>query len=156
MINFLLFTIFTIIFSGCFEKQPPISSQTFAITIISPMIKINDVGFIHHYKNNINLQIYSSAINTANIKIDDQICINRACFEKIEFNKKFFLNEHYDAFFEDILTRNKIYNGVNFTKSDCGFTQNISKNFIKYEVCGNNIKFIDTTKNIKIIIKELK
>ncbi|WXG61205.1 hypothetical protein VB002_07355 [Campylobacter concisus] len=54
------------------------------------MIKINDVGFFHIYKNDLNLQIYSSGVNTANINIKDKICVNSACFKKTEFNEKFF------------------------------------------------------------------
>ncbi|MCD8212743.1 MAG: hypothetical protein LUC34_01595 [Campylobacter sp.] len=144
------------IFLGCFEKTPPQKSQTFQVTIVSPLIKINDVGFLHIYKSGLNLQIYSSGVNTANIKIDNDICINRACFSKLDFNEKFFLRSHYDTIFEDILQKKEIYNGANLTEKACGFEQNIRNNSIEYEVCDNLIKFVDTKNRIKIILKELK
>ena len=82
--------------------------------------------------------------------------MNGACFEKKEFNKKFFLEERYDDFFAEILERKPLYDGANVMTNSCGFIQDISKYSIKYEVCGKNIGFFDTKNRIKIIIKELK
>lgn len=144
------------IFSGCANLQISKVSNTFAITILSPIIKINDVGFLHKTSNSLNLQIYSSAVNLANIKISDQICISAVCYEKKDFNKIFFLNEHYDEFFREILERQPIYNGQNLVTNECGFSQNLSKYSIQYEVCNKNIRFNDAKNRIKIIIKELE
>ncbi len=120
------------------------------------MIKINDVGFFHTYKNDLNLQIYSSGVNTANINIKDKICVNGACFKKTEFNEKFFLAPHYESLFEEILQRQKIYDGKGLSTTECGFRQDLSSYFIKYEVCGNHVKFVDSKNKIRVIIKELK
>ena len=130
---------------GC-ANTPPTASKTVQVTILSPMMKINDVGFLHVYKKGLNLQIYSSGLNTANIKISGQICVNRGCFAPSEFNKKFFLAEHYD----------EILSGAGLSKTACGFEQNISANLIKYEVCGGDAKFSDAKNRVKVILKELK
>ncbi|QKG28488.1 putative lipoprotein [Campylobacter sp. RM16187] len=150
--------IFFIIFilTSCAGLQTKRVSNTFAITILSPIIKINDVGFLHKSSNSLNLQIYSSGVNLANIKISDRICVSAVCYEKKEFNKIFFLNEHYDEFFKEILEREPIYDRQNLVTNECGFSQNLSKYSIQYEVCNNNISFNDAKNRIKIIIKELE
>ncbi len=155
MKHFILF--FAIVFFyGCSFKPTPTSSQVFNLTLISPMIKINDIVFLHKHKKGLNLQIYNTALNIANIKVYNKICINSACFEKTEFNKRFFLNSYYDDMFEDILLQKPIYNRKNLQKTECGFNQNINNNLIQYEVCANNVKFIDTKNKIKIILRENK
>ena len=142
-------------FTGCAALQSQKSSDKFTVTILTPQLKINDVGFLHKSRDQLNLQIYSSGVNTVNLKISDQICMNGACFEKKEFNKKIFLDERYDDFFAEILERKPLYEGANVTTNSCGFIQDISKYSIKYEVCGKNIDFFDAKNRIKIIIKEL-
>ncbi|WP_228026626.1 MULTISPECIES: hypothetical protein [Campylobacter] len=154
-LKFLFLSIFCIVFFGCATLNPQ-RSDALQVTIISPMLKINDTGFLHAYKNSLNLQIYSIGVNSANIKINSQICVNRACYDKLEFNRKFFLQEHYENFLSDILQKKHIYNSKGVIQTSCGFDQNISNNSIKYEVCDNYVKFIDTQNKVKIIIKELK
>ena len=156
MKNFLFTLLSVFIFTGCVATKTPQNSQAFQVTLFSPMIKINDVGFFHKYKNELNLQIYSSGVNTANINIRDKICINSACFNKTEFNEKFFLAPHYESLFEEILQKEKIYDGKGLVNTECGFSQNLSSYFIKYEVCDNYVKFIDSKNKIRVIIKELK
>lgn len=143
------------VFFGC-AKYTPKNSQSLMVTMISPMIKINDAGFLHIYKDKLNLQIYSLGANVANIKIGDKICINHVCYDELVFNKKFLLNEHYSGLLSDILQGRKIYDGLNAKLNECGFDQNISNKWISYEVCGLLVKFNDRKNRIKIIIKELK
>ena len=151
-----LILLFALFFTGCVATKTPQSSQAFQVTLFSPMVKINDVGFFHEYKNELNLQIYSSGVNTANIRIKDKICVNGACFSKSEFNEKFFLAPHYESIFEEILKRQKIYDGKGLTSLECGFRQDLSSYFIKYEVCDSYVKFVDSKNKIRVIIKELK
>jgi putative lipoprotein len=154
--KFALTALACLAFSGCAALQSQKSSDKFTVTILTPPLKINDVGFLHKNANQLNLQIYSSGVNTVNLKINDKICMNGACFEKKEFNKKFFLEERYDDFFAEILERKPLYDGANVMTNSCGFIQDISKYSIKYEVCGKNISFFDAKNRIKIIIKELQ
>ncbi|WP_249932558.1 hypothetical protein [Campylobacter mucosalis] len=154
--RYIFLTLFSLLaILGCGVNVPQ-QSKTYQVTILSPMIKINDIGFLHEYKNSINLQIYNSGVNTANIKIADKICINSVCFSKSEFNQKFFLDEHYDEIFKDIIKTKPIYSGKNLVKTECGYTQNLKNDTITYSFCQNQIKFIDTKNRIKIIIKELQ
>lgn len=156
IINFTICCLGVILFLGCQRAQLE-RSQTLQVTIISPMIKINDVGFLHTYKNGLNLQIYNSGVNTANLKSDSEhVCVGHGCFERTEFNEKFFLSAHYERIFDDILQGREIFGGEGLVRKECGFEQNISKNSIKYEVCGGSVKFSDAKNRVKIILKELK
>lgn len=152
MKRFLCIVLVALISGGCVTNTKK-SSNSFMITIFSPVVKINDVGFLHKSENFVNLQIYSSGVNTLNLKISDKICINRACYAKTEFNDKFFGAAHYDDFFKEILNKKPIYEGRNLIRSECGFSQTI--NDVNYEVCGGNVKFNDRKNRIKFIMKEL-
>ena len=86
---------------------------------------------------------------------ENKICLNSACDDEATFNRKFFKNSHYNGFFSDILNHKPIYNGKNLQKSDCGFLQNLSDNFIQYKFCNNLVEFADTKNKIKIKLKEI-
>ena len=58
--------------------------------------------------------------------------------------------------FEEILQKEKIYDGKGLINTECGFSQDLSSYFIKYEVCDNYVKFVDNKNKIRVIIKELK
>ena len=144
-----------LLFAGC-AKISPQSSQAVSFTAISPSLKISDAGFIHRFKEKTELQIYNSGVSILKMDIShDKICLNSACDDEISFNRKFFKNEHYIGFFSDILNHRPIYNGKNLQKTDCGFIQNISENFIQYKFCDNLIEFSDTKNKIKIKLKEI-
>lgn len=146
----------TLFFSGCMLKNAPKQSTSVFFAINSPNLKINDAGFIHHYNNYTTLQIYNLGVSILKIDIKDKICINSVCINKREFNKKYLLNEHYDDFLNDIINQKAIYKKQNLKKTDCGFKQIISKNYIKYELCNNKSVFEDTKNGIKIILRLVK
>ncbi|MCI6989011.1 MAG: hypothetical protein MR902_05495 [Campylobacter sp.] len=145
--------VFAILFAGCVQKTPQ-SSTGLKFTIISPMVKISDMGFLHRYKNEINLQIYSSGVSVLNLYLKEKVCMNGACDDEMVFNSKFFKREHYRGFLGEILSAKPIYDGRNLQKSDCGFTQIISDD-IKYSVCNDEVSFKDAKFNIKINYKEI-
>ena len=146
---------FVSFFSGC-AKNSPQNSQAVSFTVISPSLKIRDAGFIHKFANKTELQIYNSGVSILKMDIsENKICLNSACDDEATFNRKFFKNSHYNGFFSDILNHKPIYNGKNLQKSDCGFLQNLSDNFIQYEFCNNLVEFTDTKNKIKIKLKEI-
>lgn len=144
-----------VFFVGCVDKKPPIYTKSYHATLISPMIKISDVAFLHVHDKFLNMQIYSFGVNTADIKISKNICLNQSCLNQSKFNERFFLARHYDGLLAEILTAKPIFDKDSLIKTQCGFNQNIKKNFIEYEICAGNIKFIDTKNKIKIVLKEL-
>ena len=143
------------IFSGC-AKLTPQNSKAINFTAISPSLKISDAGFIHRFAEKTELQIYNSGVSVLKIDIsENKICLNSACDDEPTFNRKFFKNAHYNGFFSEILNHKPIYNGKNLQKTDCGFIQNLSENFIEYKLCNNSLEFADTKNKIKIKLKEL-
>lgn len=150
-----IFFLTIFIFFGC-AKITPRSSKAINFTIISPLIRLSDAGFMHYYANQTNVQIYNSGISVLNLVVrDNKICMNNACDDELVFNKKFFKNEYYKGLLSQILHKQKIFGGANYEKTECGFTQNISKTFIKYKKCNDVVIFNDTKNGIKIILKEL-
>ena len=157
-INLFLLSFFGIcaIFAGC-AKITPQSSQAVSFSVISPNLKVSDAGFIHKFKEKTELQIYNSGVSILKLEIfENKICLNSACDDEATFNRKFFKDTHYNGFFSDILNHRPIYNAKNLQKSDCGFLQNISENFIEYKFCNDLVEFADTKNKIKIKLKELK
>ncbi|ASM40351.1 hypothetical protein CSPB12327_00755 [Campylobacter sp. RM12327] len=152
----LLTIIVVLFFTACSIKNTPQSSSSVFFTINSPNLKISDAGFIHYYNNYTTLQIYNSGVSILKLDIKDKICINSACSNKIDFNKKYLLESHYDSFLNDIINQKPIYEKESLIKTDCGFKQNISKNSIEYEVCNNKSIFKDTKNNITIVLRLIK
>lgn len=155
MHKILLFVTISLLISACSSIRPQIS-KPLKVTIISSMLKINDLGFLHRYKNYSELQVYASANPILKLKTGKKICVNSACYSAREFNSKFFGDEYYDDFLNDILLAKPIFDGLEIVKNECGFYQNISKFSLRYSVCDDKITFFDDGKNIKIAIKEIK
>ncbi|ASM38759.1 MAG: hypothetical protein SPI03_04565 [Campylobacter sputorum] len=152
----ILSIIISIFFTACSIKNTPQASSSVFFNINSPNLKISDAGFVHHYNNYTTLQIYNSGVSILKLDIKDKICINSACSNKIDFNKKYLLEAHYDNFLNDIINQKPIYEKENLIKTDCGFKQNISKNSIKYELCNNKSIFKDTKNGITIVLRLIK
>lgn len=150
----LVFLLLALFFVSCADKQP-VQTSPVNFTIISPIIRINDAGFIHRYAYNTDIDVYSSGVSIAKIDIKpNQICLNRACDDEAVFNQKFFKDRHYNGLFADIVNKKAIFGGKNLVKTACGFKQNFSD--IEYEICGDLSKFRDSKNKIKINIKELE
>lgn len=149
--KFIITLIISIFLSGCMQKQPQIP-QAVSFTVISPMVKLSDAGFLRVYKNSVHLQIYSSGVSVLEIVVKDRICMNNACKDELAFNKDFFTKEHYRGFFDEILRKKPIYNGKNLVKTECGFEQNLRN--LSYKVCGKELFFKDKN-DIKIILKDI-
>ncbi|AII15391.1 hypothetical lipoprotein [Campylobacter iguaniorum] len=157
MIKFIrFFSLFVAIFllNACATPQAE-HSKSISLLIKSNLIKINDTGFVHFYKNGINLQVYNSGKNILNLNIKDQICINGACQSKLDFNQKLFLSSHYPELLEDIISQKPIFQGIEMQKTSCGFEQSIRKLLVEYKVCDGLTSFIDKKNGTKIIMKEL-
>lgn len=146
---------FATLFLGCFAYQPQHSSSVL-FSFITPNLRISDAGFIHKYTNQTQIQIYNSGALVLNLKLAENICINGVCSDYQSFNIKYLRSTHYDEILDNIISKIPIYDGANFQKTNCGFEQNIANKMIKYEVCDNLVKFIDSKNMVKIIIRELQ
>ncbi|PSM52125.1 putative lipoprotein [Campylobacter blaseri] len=141
-----------IFLTGCSIKEP-VKPQAVNFTIISPMIKINDAGFIKTTKNSTKLQVYSSGMAIFEISIIDRICMNGVCKDELKFNQEFFGRLHYRGFLNDILKSNPIYSSRNLVTTDCGFEQNLS--YLTYKICNNETFYKDSKNKIKMLIRNI-
>lgn len=153
--KFAALSLLIMLFCGCFSHQPQ-RSNSVLFSFITPDLRISDAGFIHHYANQTQIQIYNSATVILNLKLAQNICINSVCLDRQSFNAKYLKSTHYNEIIDDIINKRQIYDGINLKKTNCGFEQNITDKMLKYEVCNNTMKFIDSKNRVKIIIRELQ
>lgn len=153
ILTFCLILAVSVLFFGCASKNLQ-NQKAINFTAISPLIKINDAGFLQNNAKTSEIKLYKSGVLVLEMAVKDgKVCLNSACENEIKFNEKFFKTTHYVGILREILNYKPIYNAKNLIKNECGFLQEI--NFIKYEVCGENASFIDSKNGIKIKLKEL-
>ncbi|WP_298755684.1 hypothetical protein [uncultured Campylobacter sp.] len=152
----------SLLLAGCATTAlKPASTQAVNFTVISPLTRTSDAGFMRKFKNQTEVQIYASGISVLSLVLkDDKICMNGACDDELVFNKKFFGTEHYRGLLGEILDGKPIFGG-----SDAGgncFEQSLQEGSINYKVCrgkdggGRSISFADSKRSVKIKIRELQ
>ncbi len=151
--------IFMVLFlSGCATKTPITSSQSYLVTIKNKQIAISDTGFLNYGKEYINLQIFSIGAVLFNLEINENVCVDGRCTDKIEFNNRFFEHPHYETMINDILAMQPLYEGKNKVNVEGGFMQEIDfpNSHIIYRVQNKSLYFKDSKNGILIRLKELK
>lgn len=152
----------SLLLAGCATTAlKPASTQAVNFTVISPLTRTSDAGFMRKFKNQTEVQIYASGISVLSLVLKgDKICMNGACNDELVFNKKFFGTEHYRGLLGEILDGKPIFGG-----SDAGghcFEQSLQDSSIAYTVCrgkdasGRSISFADSKRGVKIKIRELQ
>ena len=153
--------VFAIFITGCALKQgadnikaQEQSSKSLQIFIKSPLIRINDAGFVHANKKGILVQVYSLAHPILQLALAQKICVNKACRARADFNKRFFGREYYNSLLDDIVLSKPIFNAKNLKANDCGgFSQKIEQ--ISYEVCANKSTF-SLANSVKISLTKIE
>lgn len=142
-----------LLFTGCslqptFEKSDPVF-----VVLKSKKMRYADSGFIKTAKNRINLQLFSAGTAILDLILKDDICVNKICYKKENFNVQFLGFKYYDDFLADIMLHKPIYGGKNMEKIDNGFRQKITSKHLDifYQVTQKETYFKD--KNQKILIK---
>lgn len=152
----------SLLLAGCATTAlKPASTQAVNFTVISPLTRTSDAGFMRKFKNQTEVQIYASGISVLSLVLKgDKICMNGACDDELVFNKKFFGTEHYRGLLGEILDGKPIFGG-NDAGGHC-FEQSLQDGSIAYTVCrgkdgsGKSISFADSTRGVKIKIRELQ
>ena len=150
----------SLLLAGC-AKIAPQKTNAVNFTVVSPLTRTSDAGFMRKFKNQTEVQIYASGISVLSLVLKgDEICMNGACDDELVFNKKFFGTEHYRGLLSEILDGKPIFGG-----SDAGghcFEQSLQDGSIAYTVChgkdggGRSISFADAKRGVKIKIRELQ
>lgn len=143
---------------GCAVKTPITSSDSYLVTIKNKKIALSDMGFLNHGKEYTNLQIFSAGSVLFNLEINNNICLDGRCTDRLEFNRLFFENEHYETMINDILNMTPLYNGKNMVKIEGGFEQELElqNSHIVYKVQNKSLYFRDSKNSILIKLKESK
>ena len=147
--------------AGC-AKIAPQKTNAVNFTVVSPLTRTSDAGFMRKFKNQTEVQIYASGISVLSLVLkDDKICMNGACDDELVFNKKFFGTEHYRGLLGEILDGKPIFGGSDAGERRC-LVQNLQNGSIDYKVCrgkdggGRSISFADAKRGVKIKIRELQ
>ncbi|NLC27463.1 MAG: hypothetical protein GX780_01665 [Campylobacteraceae bacterium] len=149
-----LIILISLIISGCSLKPVPKESMSAHILIKTPEVRILDFAFIKIHKHNTRLHVLNSGKTILDISLNEDICLNGPCYDRLVFNRRFFNRTHYPTLFDDILHSRPIYGGRNLEKTQKGFTQRVEVDgtsiFFKSEE--NIVEFKDIEKNITIRI----
>lgn len=147
--------------AGC-AKIAPQKTNAVNFTVVSPLTRTSDAGFMRKFKNQTEVQIYASGISVLSLVLKgDKICMNGACDDELVFNKKFFGAEHYRGLLSEILDGKPIFGGSDAGERRC-LTQSLQEGSIDYKVCrgkdggGRSISFADAKRGVKIKIRELQ
>ena len=147
--------------AGC-AKIAPQKTNAVNFTVVSPLTRTSDAGFMRKFKNQTEVQIYASGISVLSLVLKgDKICMNGACDDELVFNKKFFGTEHYRGLLGEILDGKPIFGGSDAGERRC-LTQSLQEGSIDYKVCrgkdgsGRSISFADAKRGVKIKIRELQ
>lgn len=100
-----LFLILVLFLGGCALKQP-VQSESAIILIKTPNMKFYDKGFIRHYANHIQVEIFSAGQAVLQLKIyEDRICKDTfKCQTLREFNKIYLNTSYKNNFLQELFT----------------------------------------------------
>lgn len=143
------------------KKETKIRSGSYLITIKTKKFAFSDTGFLTHYPDKIDLQVFTAGKPVLEMKVytdEDNICVQNVCKYKHGFNRFYLSGAYPDTLIENILQMRPIMNGKNLKKTEKGFTQKITADTydISYSVTGHNLRFKDSKNRLILKLKELE
>ncbi len=157
MLRNLSFFVLILFLTSCAPKYNINFSAPYKIVIKTKDIAIADSGFIKKADNYKSIQIFSAGSLVLHVELTNRACINGHCTSRLDFNERFFGYTHYPNLLDDILDKKEIYGGIDKTKTEDGFEQNIkTKNYnIIYKVTNKSIYFRDKKNHILLKLNRL-
>ena len=134
------FLAIVLLFGGCTTKTPT-KTQSALVTISTPSMKYNDLGFIKSYNDSVGLEIYSFGKALIDLRVyENKICSSTfKCMSSQQFVQEYIHPSYPKSFFNNI---------INFKELD-------DMNGISYQYeKENNLYYRD--KENKILIKIVK
>ena len=149
--------IIVLFFSACSIKDYE-QTKSKIIIIKSPKIKFADLGYIRNTENSIELELFLAGKSIKQISINHLICVDEGCMSKSSFNTDYLYQSYPNDLLQNILLGNPIFDDKNKQKTDDGFIQKITTEFVEiiYKVNPHAIFFKDKKNNIIFKIKEIK
>ena len=154
--RFVITFIVLVFFVACSTKEY-VSKEAQIVTIKSPKLKFNDIGYILHDGNSVELQLYSAGTTVEDITIDHLVCIEAGCMSKSAFNEEYLSGSYEDDLLKNLLMKKPIFGGKNLKKRRNGFEQHlVTKAYdITYRVGKDTLYFKDTKNRILLKLKSL-
>ena len=108
---FLAILLLALFLSSCANKGfKGAENQSVAVLLRLDGLRLNELGFL--YSKPTRLELYKLGKPLLRLLVrEDKICLQGACFDKLEFNKRYFKNAYYEDFLEDILLFKPIFSG---------------------------------------------
>lgn len=157
MNRLLLYAMIVFILSGCVHNGYMSNVQPIFMVLKTEKLKYADSGFIRENSSHINIELFNASQAMLDLLIGKTICINKTCFSKSEFNRRFLGYAYDEELLYDIATYSPIYASKNLVKTADGFTQNISNDDmdISYTVTKKSLFFTDRKNKIIVKINKL-
>ena len=146
-----------LLFFGCSTKQPP-QKESWIVTIRSPKLKFNDIGYILHNDDTVELQLYEAGNTVESFSINHLVCTDSGCMRKSSFNAEYLSSAYDDDLLKDILMHRPIFGGKNLQRDKNGFEQHIvsSAYDITYRVTPDTLYFKDTKNRILFKLRKVE
>ncbi len=143
MRHFFLAVLF-LLFVGCTTKELS-HKESWIVVVKSPKLKFNDIGYILHDGERVELQLYEAGSAIESFSINHLICIKSGCMRKSSFNAEYLNSAYDDELLQDLLLRRPIFGGKNLQYNEKGFKQHIVSDAydITYCVTANTLYFKD-------------
>lgn len=106
--KYLLPFFFLFFLSGCALKKP-LSAQSATVLIKTPAMKFYDKGFITHFSDYTQVQIYSTGQKVLDLTLyDNQVCQSTfECMSAKDFNKAYFHKSYAGNFLKELLEKSE-------------------------------------------------
>jgi len=155
-VRFLIVLSVFFFFVACSTKEY-VSKEAQIVTIKSPKLKFNDIGYVLHNGQSVELQLYSAGTTVEDITINHLVCIEAGCMSKSAFNEEYLSAAYEDDLLKNLLMKKPIFGGKNLKKRDNGFEQHlVTKAYdITYRVGRDSLYFKDTKNRILIKLKSI-
>lgn len=128
------------------------------MTIKTPQLRYADSGFLKQIGSKVTIDLFNAGTPVLNIDIDKKICLNKICYNALQFNSQFLGDMHYNDILKDIVLFQPIYNKKNLVYDKNGFTQSlhVKKKEIFYKVTPKDVTFRSKEAKVLLKIKVLK
>lgn len=147
-----------LLLGGCALKTYKVSEPR-QITLKTWQLKFNDVGFVRHDGDAVQLELFSAGQAVEKIAIDGEICVEAGCMSKKRFNERYLSSAYPEELMQQVVLGRPIFGGANLMKSDAGFEQQLKAMAvynIVYRVTPDEIYFKDRINDILIKIKTIQ
>ena len=144
-------------FGGCASKQLP-HKESWVVLIKSPKLKFNDIGYILHNDDSVELQLYSAGVAVEKFSINHLVCTKNGCMRKSSFNAEYLSSAYDDDLLKDLLLHHPIFDGKNLHPNKNGFEQHLVSNAydIIYRVTPSTLYFKDTKNRILFKLRKMQ